>query len=85
MADNNVTITERTGQLRFGRTKNRDNWNTDKRSQMHRAGIVRQNRAARAQFSDQFVQCRLTNPVYAFVAKLRGNCFANGRVVFRAE
>ncbi len=69
MPDDEVAISERSGQAIFGGTKDRDDRHAEQRGQVHRAGVVRQEQAAFAQLRDEIIERRLPDAVDALLAQ----------------
>jgi hypothetical protein len=69
MPQNNVTVAERSGHLRFSRTEDRHDRNAQQRRQMHRSGIVGQEQTAFAQLVDKLLDGRLADAIDAALTK----------------
>ncbi len=83
---NHVTgASERAGEIRFRRTKDSDDGNPEDRSEMHRAGVVREQQGALAQLGDELIHRSLADTIDAVGADRRSDDRADLRVTGCAE
>ena len=85
MAQDDVTVAQRRGESRLSRAKDGDDGHAEQRCEMHRARVVGEQNATGAQFFDELLERRLSDPIYAIVSKRGGDGFANGLVAFCTE
>src|ERR1700719_2550815 len=62
-------IAERAGEVRFGRTEERDDGNADERSEMHRAGVVGEEQRTFAELVGKLLERGLADAVDAMGAE----------------
>ena len=85
MPNDTILRSERPGQTRLGRTKDRHHWNTEKGRKMHRPGVVGEEQPAFPQLFDQLVESRFADEIGAAWAELVGNVTPTSSIFFGAK
>src|SRR5215217_6157656 len=79
--EDDMSITERSGQSRLSGSKDRYHGYAKQRSQVHGAGIVGKHQSALLQFVDKLIQCRMPDPIDAMIPDRGRNLIACCRVI----
>ena len=82
VAQNNVSVAEWPSQTRFSRAENRDHWYAQQRSQMHGAGIVRQQQTTLTQFVDKLIERGPADAIHTTIPNRCRDLVTNCCVVF---
>lgn len=85
MTNDHVPGAERARQAMLGRTKDCNCWHAQECGQVHRAGVVRQQKAAVSQLCDQIFQTRQADAIDTVLADPSSDLLPNGCVSRRAE